>query len=79
MRATTNKQRSPTERKMAAAVGKYNSRLQGERKNPNVYHVMNITCIDIRAIGTNIYMYMRGEIYKQPSVVIHKCKRILYI
>jgi hypothetical protein len=28
------------------------------------YHVMNNTCIDMRALGSNIYIYMKGKIYK---------------
>jgi hypothetical protein len=31
-----------------------------------VYHVMNNTCIHLRAKGPNIYMYKRGRIYKEP-------------
>jgi hypothetical protein len=30
------------------------------------YFVMNRTCIDMRTLGPNIYMYMKGEIYKEP-------------
>jgi hypothetical protein len=26
---------------------------------------MNITCIDIRTLDLNIYMYMKGKIYKE--------------
>jgi hypothetical protein len=35
-------------------------------KTSSVYHVMNITCIHLRAKGPNIYMYRRGGIYKEP-------------
>jgi hypothetical protein len=31
-----------------------------------VYHVMNSTCIHLRAEGSNIYLYRRGRIYKEP-------------
>jgi hypothetical protein len=31
-----------------------------------VYHVMNSSCIHLRAEGSNIYMYRRGRIYKEP-------------
>jgi hypothetical protein len=27
---------------------------------------MNSTCIDMRTEGPNIYMYMKGKIYKDP-------------
>jgi hypothetical protein len=30
------------------------------------YHVMNNTCIYLRAKCPNIYMYKRGRIYKEP-------------
>jgi hypothetical protein len=32
-----------------------------------------LTCIDMRALGPNIYMYMRGggEVYKEPYGEIH--------
>jgi hypothetical protein len=44
-------------------------RLEEERKpNPNfgsVYHVMNSTCIHLRARGPNINMYRRGRTYKE--------------
>jgi hypothetical protein len=43
----------------------------------SVYHVMNSTCIDMRALGLNIYMYKRGKIYEEPPGEIHKCKRLL--
>jgi hypothetical protein len=47
-----------------------NDWLGEERKaNPNfnvVYHVMNRTCIHLRAKGPNIYMYRRERIYKKP-------------
>jgi hypothetical protein len=36
-----------------------------------VYHVMNSTCIHLRAEGPNIYLYMRGRIYKEPPGEIH--------
>jgi hypothetical protein len=32
----------------------------------SVYHVMNVTCIHLRAKGSHIYMYRRGRIYKEP-------------
>jgi hypothetical protein len=31
-----------------------------------VYHVMNSTYIHLRTGGPNIYMYMKGKIYKEP-------------
>jgi hypothetical protein len=31
-----------------------------------VYHVMNNTCIDMATLGPDIYMYRKGEIYKEP-------------
>jgi hypothetical protein len=31
-------------------------------KSGSVYHVMNITCIHLRAKDLNIYMYRRGRI-----------------
>jgi hypothetical protein len=42
-----------------------------ERKNLTLicgsrYHVMNSTCIHLRAKGPNIYMYRRRRIYKEP-------------
>jgi hypothetical protein len=40
---------------------------------------MNSTCIDMRALGLNIYMYMRGEIHKENPGGIHKYKSQLYI
>jgi hypothetical protein len=27
---------------------------------------MNSTCIDMRTLGLNIYMYRKGKIYKEP-------------
>jgi hypothetical protein len=31
-----------------------------------VYHVMNSTCIDMKTIGPNIYMYMKEKYTKNP-------------
>jgi hypothetical protein len=31
----------------------------------SVYHVSNSTCIYLRIRGLNIYMYMKGKIYKE--------------
>jgi hypothetical protein len=45
---------------------------EGEENKPKpkktdfVYHVMNNTCIHLRAKGPNIYMYRRGEYTKNP-------------
>jgi hypothetical protein len=36
---------------------------------------MNNTCIDMGALGLNIYMYMREEIYKEPPGEIKKLDR----
>jgi hypothetical protein len=35
-------------------------------KSGFVYHVMNNTYIHLRAKDSNIYMYRRGRIYKEP-------------
>jgi hypothetical protein len=52
-----------------AQVQHQERRLEEERKpNPNfgsVYHVMNSTCIHLRARGPNINMYRRGRTYKE--------------
>jgi hypothetical protein len=32
----------------------------------SVYHVTNDTCMHLRHKGSNIYMYRRGRIYKEP-------------
>jgi hypothetical protein len=34
--------------------------------------VMNSTCIHLRTGGPNIYMYMKGKIYKEPPEGIQK-------
>jgi hypothetical protein len=44
--------------------------LREERKNislvfGSICHVMNSTCIHLRAKGLNTYMYRRGRIYKE--------------
>jgi hypothetical protein len=45
----------------------------------SVYHVMNSTCIHLRAKGPNIYMSRRGEIYKEPlkNTIIKKANAYL--
>jgi nitrogen fixation/metabolism regulation signal transduction histidine kinase len=35
-------------------------------KTGSIYHVMNSTCIHLRAKDSNLYMYRRGRIYKEP-------------
>jgi hypothetical protein len=36
---------------------------------------MNSTCIHLRTGGQNIYMYMKGKIYKEPSEGIQKIEK----
>jgi hypothetical protein len=46
----------------------------------SAYHIMNSTCIYLRAKGPNIYMYKRGRIYKeQPwrNTIIEKANTYL--
>jgi hypothetical protein len=68
----TKKNRStPEGTKMLAQVQHQEQRRLGEERktNPNfgfVYHVMNNTCIYLRAKRLNIYMYRRRRIYKEP-------------
>jgi hypothetical protein len=55
----------------ASATPGTKERRRGEERKPNpnlgsVYHVMNSTCIYLRAKGLNIYMYRRGEYTKNP-------------
>jgi hypothetical protein len=40
---------------------------------------MNNICIDMRALWPNIYMYRRGEIYKETMEKYINRKRLVYI
>jgi hypothetical protein len=61
-----------SEEKSATKVQvQHQEQLLGRRENltlvyGSVYHVMNNTCIHLRAKSPNIYMYRRGRIYKEP-------------
>jgi hypothetical protein len=56
------------------ATMKCNTKSHGREKKRTLtlkigsdYHVMNNTCIHLRARGSNIYMYRRGTIYKEST------------
>jgi hypothetical protein len=58
-------------RRFSGASATPGTRLGGGEKKPNpnfgsVCYIMNNTCIHLRVKGLNIYMYMRGRIYKEP-------------
>jgi hypothetical protein len=59
-------------KKKAATRGKKCNESLWERKTNLIlktssdYHVMNSTCIHLKAKVMNIYMYMRARIYKEP-------------
>jgi hypothetical protein len=49
----------------------HQNRLLGEERKHipscgSINHVMNSTCIHLRAKGPNIYMYRRERTYKEP-------------
>jgi hypothetical protein len=67
----TQKNRSILEGTKNLAQVQHQERQLGEERKPNhnfgsIYHVMNITCIHLRAKSPNIYMYRRGEYTKTP-------------
>jgi hypothetical protein len=57
-------------RKRSAGCDEVQQKKILERKetliSSSVYHVTNDTCMHLRHKGSNIYMYRRGRIYKEP-------------
>jgi hypothetical protein len=44
-----------------------------------VAFVRDSTCVHMRALGPNIYMYRRGEIYKETPGQRHRYKSLMHI